>query len=332
MKKYIFFISSFLLLITALILFVSSVKDDSKTDEKYKNYIYKNHHVFSIPLPENIDFAGEKAPIDKFDVRECLDKEVLVNSYWHSSTLILIKRAYRFFPTIEPILKKNNIPDDFKYLAVIESSLSNVVSPAGASGFWQFLNKTGQQYGLKVNEEVDERYNLEKATGAACKYLNESYLKFKNWTLVAASYNMGISGLSQQVKKQGENSYYDLYLNQETARYVYRILAAKLIIGFPRKYGFCFRMKDLYQPIPTDKFESDTTIIDLVEFAKDHHSNYKYLKMFNPWLRKDKLTNKERKKYIIEFPKPEYLSYSKLVEGLRDDENLLFGTPDTLRN
>lgn len=258
--------------------------------------------VYSIDIPEQVNFAGEEAPLEVFYVREYLDRELTVNTYFHSSTIMLFKRANRWFPLIEPILKENNIPNDFKYLALIESGLENVTSPAGAKGFWQFLKKTGREYGLEVNSGIDERYNVEKSTVAACKYLNESYEKYGNWTLVAAAYNAGNRRISESLEEQRVNSYYDLLLNDETARYVFRILAIKTIFENPEDFGFYINENDLYPPIPTKKIKVTATIKDLVGFAAGHNINYKTLKIFNPWLRKDYLPNRSKRTYYLTLP------------------------------
>lgn len=258
-----------------------------------------NYRIYALDIPEKLSFANEQLPLTILDVRERLDRELLVNTYWQSQTLFLIKRKERWFPVIEPILKANNIPDDFKYLALAESGLTNVVSPSGAAGFWQFLEATGTQYGLEINSEVDERYHLEKATVAACAYLKEAYAIFKNWSLVAASYNMGIDGIKRQMEKQGASDYYDLLLVEETARYVFRIVALKEICSNPLHYGFHLRKRDLYPPYTFKLVTVDTPITDLPNFALSQGINYKELKLLNPWLRTPTLTNKSKKKYTI---------------------------------
>ncbi|MFI5204977.1 MAG: lytic transglycosylase domain-containing protein, partial [Flavobacteriales bacterium] len=223
-------------------------------------------------------------------------------TFWHSSTMFNFKRANRWFPIIEKVLKEEGIPDDFKYLAMIESGFDNVVSPAGASGYWQFLKMTAIKYGLEVNDFVDERYHVEKATYAAAAYLEEANTYFKNWTLTAASYNMGIGGVQQRLKEQRVKSYYDLMLVPETYRYVFRMLAAKEIYENPRFYGFNVRFKDMYIPFDTESVTVDSTINDLAKYALNKGINYKILKILNPWLRADKLPVKNGKKYIILFP------------------------------
>lgn len=264
-----------------------------------------------VNLPQEITLAGEAVPIKKFNVREALDKELTINTYWQSQTLMLFKIANRWFPVIEPILKRNQVPDDFKYIVLAESGLTNIVSPAGAAGYWQLMESTAKAYGLEINSEVDERYNLEKSTEVACKYFNEAYRKLNNWTLVAASYNMGIAGIQRQLDKQKVNSYYDLLLNEETARYVYRVLAIKELFTHPKDYGYALRKKDFYPPILTDKIIADTTIMDLASFALSKGINYKILKYFNPWLRKNKLSNSMRKIYLINIPKKDNIFYDE---------------------
>lgn len=253
-------------------------------------------------IPEYLQFAGDDVPVSYYDVRESLDKELIINKFWHSSTIKAMKRANRYFPVIEPILRKNGIPEDFKYLAIAESGLDNVVSPAGASGFWQFMRGTGRSYDLEINRYVDERYHLEKATEAACKYLKKWYRVFNDWALTAAAYNAGPGRIFNQRKSQQVDSYYDLRLNPETGRYVYRIIAIKLIMEHPENYNFRFKKWDLYTPIPVKTVEVDTTINDLQKFAKSMGTSYLMLKTANPWLRSTQLPNASRKKYKIQIP------------------------------
>ncbi len=245
-------------------------------------------------------------PIHIPDIRERMDRELLVNTYWQSNGLLLFKRAHRYFPIIEPILKTYGIPDDFKYLALIESGLQNVTSPAGAKGIWQIMKPTGKDYGLEINSNIDERNNLELATVVACKYLLKSKAKFGNWTLAAASYNAGVAGVSKKLERQKVSSYYDLLLGQETGRYMFRIVALKEIMTHPKKYGFNFLEKDLYSVIPTYKVKVDTAVSDFVKFAEEYDLNYKQLKIHNPWLRESFLNNNSRKVYTLEIPSMGY--------------------------
>ncbi len=290
-----------------VVLFIAEVfiysYSEANSDKDYSGLFNAAYKVFSINIPKNLNLAGEKVPITDFTVREAMEKELLINTYWQSQTLLLHKRANRWFPVIEPILKQNNVPDDFKYIALIESQLTNVVSPQGATGFWQFIAPTAKGYGLEITDEVDERYDVAKATQAACKYFNEAYKQFNNWTLVAASYNLGITGVQAQLDKQKANKFYDLMLTEETARYVFRLLAVKEIISRPKVYGFLLRKKDLYPVISTRKIYVDSTIHNLTNFALAQGINYKMLKIFNPWLRANALTNVDKKKYMIEIPK-----------------------------
>ncbi|MGF1566313.1 MAG: lytic transglycosylase domain-containing protein [Flavobacteriales bacterium] len=271
-------------------------------EEGYRLHIQDNYKVFTLPTPESLTFGGADVPLKSFGVREKLDRELLVNTYWHSNTLLMFKRSNRWFPVIEPILERNGIPDDFKYLAVIESGLTNAVSPAGATGFWQFLKSTGESYGLQINEEVDERYHVEKSTEAACKYLNDAYAKFGDWALVAASYNMGMGGVSKQLNRQKVNSYWDLLLNEETSRYVYRILAIKEILNNGTAYGFVVRPGDLYDPYETREVTLEGGVDDLADFALQEGANYNILKTLNPWLRQSYLKNPSKKSYTLELP------------------------------
>lgn len=254
-------------------------------------------------LPRHVDFAGEATPLSIFYVRESLDRELLVNTYWHSSTILLLKRANRWFPIVEPILKANNIPEDFKYLALIESGFTRVVSPKGAAGYWQFLEKTAREFGLEVNDYVDERYNAEKSTYAACQYILDSYDTYENWTLVAAAYNAGKRRISESLDAQNTSDYYTLYLNEETSRYVYRILAIKTIYENPEKYGFLLNEEDLYQPLDFQVLTVRESIPDLVAFAEEHTMEYRLLKELNPWMRSDKLPNSSQKMYEIKVVK-----------------------------
>lgn len=276
----------------------NTFNSSSNNEKSHFNY----DEIRGAVLPETASFAGEEVPLDKFYVREALDKEMQINTYWHSSTLMLLKRANRWFPKIEPILKANNIPEDFKYLALIESGLENVVSPAGAAGFWQIMKGTAHDYGLEVNKDVDERYHLTKSTQTACDYLNKAYDKFDSWTLAAAAYNAGKRRINREIERQHANNYYDLYLNTETSRYVYRILAVKAIYENPEKFGFSLEHKDLYQPVATRAVTLNNEISDLVAFAKEHGTTYKMLKTLNPWLVNNILRNSTKKEYVILLP------------------------------
>jgi len=258
--------------------------------------------AYQIPIPLNLTFADEEVPLKNFDVRESLDRELQLNTYWHSQTLLLLKRANRFFAIIEPILKEKGIPEDFKYLAVAESALAQEVSPSKAVGFWQILEKTGKELGLEINKEVDERYNIEKSTRAACDFLLKSYKKFGGWTVAAASYNFGRNGIDRQIDRQNNESYYDLVLGAETERYIYRILAFKVIFENPHKYGFVLSQNDLYPQLKYFNVVVDTPITNIAKFAEHFNTNYKMIKTFNPWLRENYLPNSTRKKYQILIP------------------------------
>jgi membrane-bound lytic murein transglycosylase D len=289
-------------LIFGLFAFVNRTKPSKAENDAYRQIINGEYRIFAMPLPERIDFAGEEVPLTRPDVRESLDREILVNTYWHSNTLLAIKRAYRWFPIIEPILKANEIPDDFKYLAVIESSLSNASSPAGAKGFWQFLEETGRGYGLQIDEQVDERYDVEKSTYAACHYLKDAFDIHGSWSMAAASYNMGMGGLQKRAGQQYQNSYWDLLLNEETARYVYRILAVKEIFNHADQYGFVIRPAELYEPLKYTTVQISSTVTDLAAFAKDQGISYKLLKWYNPWLRENYLKVPQGVTYEVKVP------------------------------
>lgn len=256
----------------------------------------------SLDVPRKATFAGEEVPLHLPDVYERLDKELQINTYFHSNTIFLIKRANRWLPQIQEILRKHNVPDDFKYLPLIESNLLNDVSPKQAVGYWQILRDAGRENGLEINDEVDERYDPLKATEAACRYLNKAYQRYGNWTLVAASYNRGMAGIQRALDNQKVDNYYDLFLNEETSRYVFRILAIKEIIENPARYGFRVMPQHLYKTEPLRYIEVNETIKDLVEFAQANNTNYKLLKRHNPWLRDTRLTVRKGKTYRIAIP------------------------------
>lgn len=293
-------------------LFIAAIQSPKVADQTIETSVSEQQQtpqilrVEALDIPRVMTFAGESVPLQDTDVRERLDREIHVNTYWHSNMLLMIKKANRFFSEIEPLLKKYNLPDDFKYLAVAESGLDNVTSSAGASGFWQFMRATGKQYGLEINSYVDERYNLELATKVASEYLRNSKELFGSWTNAAAAYNAGNAGISKQMKRQDATDYYNLLLNPETGRYVFRILAFKEILSNPEKYGFFVNQDDLYQAIPTNTIVVDTPIEDFAKFAKQQGINYKILKIHNPWLRDTFLKNASGKKYYIKIPKPGY--------------------------
>ena len=268
------------------------------------------YSIQSFKLPEEVIFAGEKLPLENFDTRESLEREILTSAYRHSSTILIIKRAHRYFPMIEKILKENNIPDDFKYLVAAESEYSNMVSPVGATGFWQIMAETGKEKGMEINSVVDERYHVEKSTRFACDYFLRSYEKYGNWTLAAASYNGGRGRIDEQIEIQKQNNYYDLLLTEETARYIFRAVAYKLVITDPKAYGFDLDEEDLYPELNYYEVKVDTAVTDFSAFAAGFGTNYKMLKFLNPWLRKPYLTPKANKVYWIKVP----------AEGMRNIE------------
>ena len=296
---------AFLGLLSLCALFTYALQD-APTDENFETKLINDYNVYALQVPDDLSFAEEAMPLWNPDILERMDRELLVNTYWQSNGLLMFKRAKKYFPIIEPILAKHGVPDDFKYLAVIESGLTNAVSPAGARGVWQIMPATGRENGLEVNKNVDERYNLEKATEVACKYLLEAKRKLGSWTLAAAAYNAGNAGVSRRLREQGVSGYYDLLLGEETGRYLFRIVALKEILSNPKKYGFNFRDKDLYANIPTYKVEVDTAVTDFTKFAQRFGINYKLLKLHNPWLREPHLNNKSRKSYLVEIPKEGY--------------------------
>jgi hypothetical protein len=286
--------------ITAVVVFLlfgltlDKSSDPSGSPQEYK--------IVSPKFSNHLNFAGEEVPLQNFEVRERVDREILVNTYWHSATLLALKRANRWFPVIEPILKENNVPDDFKYLCIVESLLDNVVSPAGATGFWQFVEGTGKKYGLEIDDQIDERYSVEKSTEAACKYFNEAYQNFGNWTDAAAAYNFGINGMTTQIEKQKAKNYYNLVLGEETSRYIPRVVAFKEIFKDPESFGFYLNDDDLYQPLKYSEVMINTAVPNWADFAIANGINYKTLKYFNPWLRDSYLTNKKLKSFAIKIP------------------------------
>ncbi len=291
----------FIAIIGFIQLFTFSI-DSTESNLLHQEQLEDSYHIFSLSPPLQIKFAGSQVPLEDPEVYERLDREIHANAYFHSNTILYFKRSNRWFPVIEPILKENNIPDDFKYLALIESGFQNVVSPAGATGYWQFLEETAKENGLRVNNEIDERYHVEKATEAACKYLNDSYEIYKDWALVAASYNVGKARISRELLRQKTDNYYDLLLNEETGRYVFRLLAVKHILQNAADYGFNIRKKDLYQPLVYTEVTVDSSIEDFADFAHEYNISYKTLKYFNPWLRQEYLKNTSKVIYSIKIP------------------------------
>lgn len=282
-----------------------AVAETNAMNDSFKKF-YK---IFALNHPASLSFAGEIVPMDINHVKERFDRELLVNTYWQSQTLLLIKRSARFLPQIEAILREEEVPEDFKYLAVIESGLTDVVSPAGAAGFWQILKTTAIENGLEINKEVDERYHLEKATKVACKYLKEAKLRFGSWTMAAASYNRGMTGMAKSIEKQRSSNYYNLKLNEETSRYVFRILAAKVILSNPSNYGFILGPEHFYPPYEVNKVEIKSSISDLSAFALENGINYNTLKILNPWLRDNTLSLSGNKTYYFDFPVKEQIRY-----------------------
>lgn len=278
----------------------------TESDLDHQRSFNEGYRIFSLTLPAQLDFCGEKVPLELLDVRERLDRELLVNTYWQSNSLLAHKRANRWFPVIGKILAREGVPDDMKYLALVESGLTNVVSPAGATGFWQFMQPTAESLGLEVNSEVDERYNVERSTEAACRYLKEAYGRYESWAMAAASYNLGPGNLERQTQRQQETDYFALLLPEETSRYIFRILALKAIISDPGRYGFHLRDKDLYAPYRIRTAELPTPTQDLSAFAKANGTNYKVLKLLNPWLRDNSIKGNPGKTYTVLLPAEDF--------------------------
>jgi len=295
----------FFILFSCSILLISLVLISFKQPNQTSIITYgepSSFKVHALHVPSQVNFAGELMQLDEDDLMERMDKELLVNTYWQSNTLLMMKRANKFFPQIERILKEEEVPDDFKYLALIESGLENLRSPAGAKGFWQILRTTGREYGLEVNSNVDERYNIELSTRMACAYLKKAKERLGSWTLAAASYNRGIAGINRILKKQQADNYYDLLLGTETKRYMFRILAVKEIMQAPERYGFFVEDAQLYSPLEYRTVAVDTAITNIARFSKQMGVNYKTMKIYNPWLLQNHLNNKSRKLYHIALP------------------------------
>jgi hypothetical protein len=286
-------------LVIATALLTNAISTQNSTDPKNTSDTYK---IKALKLPPDLNLAGERVPLEKADIKERMDRELLVNTYWQSNGLLLIKRANKYFPVLEPLLKKYGLPDDFKYLCVAESALIDETSSAGAAGFWHFMKGTGKEFGLEINKNVDERYDIEKSTKVAADYLKKSYARFGSWSLAAAAYNAGNARIARSLKAQGVTSYYDALLPDETERYVLRIIALKEVLSNPKKYGFIFDKNDLYTLPKTRTVKVDTIITNIALFAKKFDTNYKELKLHNPWLRQNKLNNKSRKAYEIKIP------------------------------
>ena len=262
-----------------------------------------SQRVESITLAKTFSFANEVIPTNIPDIRERLEREILRNAYYHSSTIMNMTRSTRYFPEIEKILREERVPLDFKFLAVAESDLTNATSPAGAKGIWQFMRGTGKEYGLEVNNDIDERMHFEKSTRAACKYLKRLHERFGSWTMAAAAYNMGGSRLKKESNAQKSKNYFDLNLNQETSRYVFRIAALKEILSNPETYGYYLDAEDYYNPL-TDfsVVEQSTTVEDLGAYAQKYGISYRQLKVYNPWMKSGRLPNASGKLYKIKIP------------------------------
>lgn len=267
--------------------------------------------VISPEVPSHITFAGKKIDFDPIDMWERLDRELTAISYTHGNTLLALKRANRYFPIMKPILRSEGIPEDMIYLAVIESTLNpRALSPAKAAGMWQFIPSTAKEYGLEVGTEVDERYDIEKSTRAAARYLKNAYNRYGNWESVAASYNGGMARISNELSAQKVNSAYDLWLADETMRYMFRLLAMKMIMESPSTYGFQLRPDQLYQPIKYKEVKVNGPVADWPQWALDHGIDYMTLREHNSWIRSKSLTNKSGKTYTVKIPTRESLSRS----------------------
>lgn len=292
--------------------------NSGKAQLKFKT----DYQDFSLDIPADLNFAGEEVPIADFESRTLLDQQLKINSYNSTKSLTIHKKAYRWFSLIEPILKRHNIPDDFKYVALVESGFELKPSPKGASGYWQFIEPTALSYGLVINDEIDERNNIEKSTIAACKYFNDAYKILNSWTLVAASYNMGIGGIQKQIKSQKVTNYYNLLLNKETAIYLYKILAVKEVISRPGNYGYRIKKEKMPKAPATYNLVLDSSNIDLVTFAYKHNTSFKAIQECNPWIKDCYLRNPEKQKIIIQLYKPLTMEKAKIKDSLKQKDTL----------
>ena len=292
----------YLFLFTIPLFVLCCANAPAKQDTIPANNQQERLSIIHPPLPNELSFANEPVPIQNFDTRESLVRELTVITYWHASMIYTLQLANRFFPIIEPVLKEEGVPDDFKYLCVAESNLQQLISPARAVGFWQFLEGTAKDYGLQVNAEIDERYHIEKSTRAACAYLKKMYQRYGTWALAAASYNVGDRNIDRYIQEQKAKNYYDLLLPEETGRYVFRAIIFKQIMTHPEDYGFLLKKEELFPPLEWDELTVNTAIESWADFAAAHNTNYKILKYFNPWLRHPSLTNAKKESYIIKIP------------------------------
>lgn len=304
LKKILFGFAAFSVL--AVLLIFSSLSPDMDKKDKSLNLPEDAVQRINIPkIPQNLDFAGEPVPLNDTEVRERIDREILAICFWHSSIIQNIKFSRRYFPVIEELAKKHGIPDDFKYLAVTESSLRNATSVAGAKGIWQFMPETAESYNLFISKEIDERYNFYKASDAACQLLKRLKDKFGSWTLAAAAYNCGEGRVKERMSEQGGATYYDLVLPEETMRYVPRIIAMKEIMKNPAKYGYALGEEDYYEAMPKyKKVLINSSISHWPDFCKEHNITYKTLTVHNPWILGYSLNNSEGREFEVLIPAP----------------------------
>ncbi|MDR1846838.1 MAG: lytic transglycosylase domain-containing protein [Bacteroidales bacterium] len=310
-------------LILVIVLFIRAGEEPDNNNELYKQTVKNSYRNFAPPLPETMSLCGENVPLEFASVRESLDREMIIVMYQHSQSFLILKRSLRYFPQIEKVLKANGVPDDLKYLCVAESALSNVSSPAKAEGFWQFMSVTAKKYGLEVSDEYDQRYDLDKATEAATRYLKAAREQFGSWTLACASYNCGENGLARRIAEQGVTDYWNLSLNTETSRYVFRILAYKLLLENPQLYGYYVRLKDCYYPVRTSEIQIDSSVSDFNNVCRQLGVTYKTFRQFNPQLRQNKLTNKDKKPYTFYIPQGRDLLWRNLLPKNAHGNNFL---------
>lgn len=333
MNKIIIILTAIILTGTGLWIHATQADSEISAPEKAQplnpEEIHRHYGLTQSPIvPNSIDLWGTTIEIDRLDMWERLDRELSAMTYTHGTTMLMIKRANRYFPIIAPILKENGIPSDMLYLASIESSMNpKAISPAKAAGLWQFMPATGKEYGLEINEWVDERYNIEKSTVAACRLLNDAYRRYSDWNSVAVSYNAGMGRISGEKKAQQQDDPFDLFLVEETSRYLFRIMAAKLIMEDPQAYGFKFRAEQLYQPVEYDTVEVSEPVNDWASWAIEHGSTYAMIRESNLWIRAKSLPNKTGKKYIVKIPKQDKFYHSKQASATYNPKWIESNTP-----
>lgn len=316
-------VATLLFLVAFFVLYFLVILFLKKPEVNEQSYINNNFNVFGLNIPQNLTFCEEKIPVDNFEIRNNLEKEFFTNEYWKNNSTILFNKVAKWFPYIEPILKEEGVPDDIKFIAVIESHLSNKVSPVGAAGFWQLVPSTARNYGLIVNNEVDERLDVEKSTHVACKLFKDAHQRFNNWTLAAAAYNLGIGGIERALKEQNTNNYYDLLLNKQTGEFIYRLLAYKTLLSSPIHFGIKKSKIKYNSKIPVKTYIIDSSITNIQFLAKKLKCSKAQIKLLNPWLVSDELNNPDHHKFTFKIPKNLTKDYSSYYLDLISEDGYM---------